>query len=156
MADAMLRALFTNFIGGGGAVSSHSYDTFPTDDDVTATTSTTDNSLAGTTWAILVASVGAADVWSYGAHVTNISAAMDAKFLLATGASSSEATFAAWPVTRIDLGTAATHIEPNNDWQFPFAVRIPSGTRLAGNFRAGGTTAHTAEMVGTHIAGLAG
>jgi hypothetical protein len=156
MADVMIRALFQNFIGGGGAVSSHSYDTFPTDDDVTATTSTTDNSLAGTTWAILVASVGAADVWSYGAHVTNISAVMDAKFLLATGAVSAEATYAAWPVTRIDLGTAATHIEPNNDWQFPFPVRIPSGTRLAANFRAGGTTAHTAEVVGTHIAGLAG
>ena len=157
MADAMLRALFTNLIGGGGAVSGHSYDTFPTDDSLIATTSTTTNSLAGTTWAILVASVGSADVWSYGMHIWDLSATpMDAKFLLATGAATAEATFASFPVTRLDLGTAATLIEPSSNWTVPFPVRIPGGTRLASNFRAVGTVALTAETVGMHIAGLAG
>ena len=156
MADAMLRALFTNLIGGGGAVSSHSYDTFPDDDDITCTTSTTDNSLDGTTYGILVSTVGSADVWSYGIHVSDISAAMDSKFHLATGAASSESIFATFPVTRIDLGTAATLIEPNSNWTVPYPVRIPNGTRLAANFKAGGTTAHTAQVVGLHIAGLAG
>ena len=157
MADAMLRALFTNLIGGGGAVSGHSYDTFPTDDSLTATTSTTTNSLNGTTWAILVASVGSADVWSYGMHIWDLSATpMDAKFLLATGAITAEATFASFPVTRLDLGTAGSLIEPFSNWTVPFPVRIPGGTRLASNFRAVGTVALTAETVGMHIAGLAG
>ena len=157
MADVMIRALFQNIIGSGGAVSSHSYDTFPTDDSITVTTSTTTNSLAGTTWGILVASVGSADVWSYGMHIWDLSATpMDGKFLLATGAATAEATFASFPVTRLDLGTAGTLIEPSSNWTVPFPVRIPSGTRLGSNFRAVGTVALTAETVGMHIAGLAG
>ena len=157
MADVMIRALFQNIIGSGGAVSSHSYDTFPTDDSITVTTSTTTNSLAGTTWGILVASVGSADVWSYGMHIWDLSATpMDGKFLLATGAATAEATFASFPVTRLDLGTAATLIEPSSNWTIPFPVRIPNGTRLGSNFRAVGTVALTAETVGMHIAGLAG
>ena len=154
MADAMLRALFTNLIGGGGAVSSHSYDTLPDNDDVMATTSTTDDALG--VYAELASTVGSADVWSYGIHITDVSAACDGKFSLATGAASSESIFATVPLTRIDLGTAATHIEPNNDWTWPFPVRIPNGTRLATAFKAGGTTGHTAQVVALHATGLAG
>ena len=154
MADAMLRALFTNLIGGGGAVSSHSYDTLPDNDDVQAETSASDDALGA--YAELASTVGSADVWSYGIHITDISAAMDAKFSLATGAGGSESIFATIPCTRIDLGTAATHIEPNTDWTWPYPVRIPNGTRLATAFKAGGTTQFTAQVVAAHITGLAG
>ena len=157
MADVFIKALFTNLIGGGGAVSGHSYDTLPDDDDIALTTSTTDNALGA--YAEVASTVGSADVWFYGCAISAISAALDGKFTFATGAASSESIFGVFPATRLDIGTAANTGNTGGDDTIitvPFPVRIPNGTRTSAAFKAGGTTGFTANVVTMHATGLAG
>ena len=73
MADTLLRALFVNIISASGAVAAHSYDTLP-DNDQTALTANASADTFGS-FAALVTTVGAVDVWLCGILMADGSAA---------------------------------------------------------------------------------
>ena len=66
MSDPLVKNMFLNLIGNPGAISGHTYDTLP-DDDNLALTGGAANVLGA--YGQLAASVGAADVWLTGAYV---------------------------------------------------------------------------------------
>ena len=144
MADTLVKALFTNFISSSGAVASHSYDTLP-DNDQTALTANASADTFGS-YAALATTVGSADVWLCGALNTDGSVDTDGKVELATGASGSETAKIVMPHN----GTAEVN------WAFPFPLRVPSGTRLAGRIKTGDTTAGTIDSIAFYATGLSG
>jgi hypothetical protein len=144
MADTLVKALFTNFISSSGAVASHSYDTLP-DNDQTALTANASADTFGS-YAALATTVGSADVWLCGALIADGSVDIDSKVELATGASGSETAKIVMPHNGTTDGT----------WSFPYPLRVPSGTRLAGRVKTGDTTAATNDVVAFYATGLSG
>ena len=144
MADTLVRALFTNFITSSGAVSAHSYDTLP-DNDQTALTANASADTFGA-FSAIVTTVGAVDVWLCGVFCTDGSADTDAKVDIATGAAASETSKAVVPYN----GQAEVN------WAFPYPLRVPSGTRVAGRVKTGNTLASTVDVVVLHAIALSG
>ena len=144
MADSLLRALFTNFITSSGAVSAHSYDTMP-DNDQTALTANASADTFGS-WAAIVTTVGSVDVWLCGVLCDDGSADTDAKVDIGTG----------------PIGTATSKaVVPYNgqaevNWNFPYPIRVPSGTAVEGRVKTGNTLASTVDVVVFHAIALSG
>ena len=150
MADAMLRALFTNLIGGGGAVSGLSYDTLPDNDDITITSGSAD---ALGTYVEVESTVGAADAWQVGCQNSALAVAIDSKVLIATGAASSENVIAQIPFTRTDV--SAVGATEGQVVMWPMMVRCPGGTRISAAAKDG-DSARAQNVVTIQCTGLAG
>jgi len=154
MADAMLRALFSNLIGGGGAVASHVYDTEPNHDDIALA----DASDSFATPTEIASTVGSVDVWAYGMFIAQISVDCDGKIECSTGAAAAETEWATFPIQRLDIGTAANTGNTGGDgtvWTVPYPVRMPNGTRISGAFGSSSGSA-TCTVVQCYIKTLAG
>lgn len=137
----LIKALYTNLVGQAGAVSGHTYDTLPDNDDTTVTPSTTADTFGN--YAQIISTVGAAKVWITGVHATP-SANTDYKAEIGTGLSGSETARVTVPFR----GTTATFIG------IPFPVGVPSGTRLASRAKQGATAANTIDVVVLVATGL--
>jgi len=150
MADAMLRALFTNLIGGGGAVSGLSYDTLPDNDDITITSGSAD--VLGT-YVEVEATVGTSDAWQAGCQNSALAVAIDSKVLIATGAAAAENVIATIPHTRTDVSAVGTDTGQVVMW--PMMIRCPAGTRISAAAKDG-DSARAQNVVTIQCTGLAG
>ena len=152
MADTFLKALFNNFISSSGAIASHGYDTLPDNDDITITAATTADTYGD--WSEIASSIGASDLWLCGYHLGAVSEAQDGKADFGTGASGSETRKLTVPLTRVDVD-ASGH-QYGVMFTLPFAIRIPSGTRISGRYKTGTTDATTANVVALLADSLSG
>ena len=147
-----IRALYVNFIGPSGSVSTHTYDTFPDDDDITLTVHGVANTEGD--WVEIISSVGAADVWFVGLYVSNLDIAIDTKVTFGTGASASETQRAVFAFTRTDVtASSGGVVNYGTYYTIPFPIASPTGTREAGRIKSG-ATAGGADVVEHHAIGL--
>lgn len=147
----LIKGLFQNFIGSSGTQSGHTYDTFPDNDDTAVTAGDTVDIFGA--YASIVTTVGSSDVWFYGAQLTALSAATDAKVAFATGASGSQSDFAVFPYTRTDLSTVG--VNPGQIYIVPVMVRIAASARLWARSKAGSASAtiNVVALFGTGFIG---
>ena len=151
--QTLIKALYTNFIGSasGGAISLHTYDTFPDDDDIGITANASAN-VEGS-WGEIVSSVGSVDVWFTGLYVSDPNAATDYKVSFGTGAAASEIVRAVFPYTVGALVTTSQG-QTDNFYTVPFPIHITSGTREAARAKTGSASADTINVVEHHAIGL--
>ena len=148
--NSKIAALFVAFLRGSAAVSAHSYDTLPDNDDIAVTCAAAADTLV--TYAEIASTVGAVDVWVYGLHLSTPSVATDFKITVATGAAGSETAKITVPFMRTDTTAAGVHL--GSIYNVPFPIYVQNGTRLAAAGKSGTTVADTINIVTMHGLGL--
>lgn len=149
MAEPILKALFQAFLSTSGGISVHTYDTLPDNDDIALTPGAAD--VFGV-YAELAATVGTADVWLTGGHLSALAAADDAKVAFATGLAAAEVDRITVPIARTDVTAAgATY---GVVYTVPFPIRVTNGTRAAARAKAGAGAGSTVNAVVMFATGL--
>lgn len=134
------------------SVSSHSYDTFPDDDDISLTAHTDSADTEGD-WVEVVASVGASDVWFVGFYVALVTGNADKRLSFGTGVGASEVSRAVFP-HYIEKSSQTVAPVYGQYFSIPFPLFVPSGTREAARLKSGNAAADTAVVVEHHALSL--
>jgi hypothetical protein len=148
-----LKALFKAFLsskGNGGAVSAHSYDTFPDNDDITLTVEGVADVYGD--WVNVVTSNGAVASWTTALYVSNPTIATDYKVDIGTGATGSETRKLTVPYHSTALATTVSSVV-GTVYNFPFPIYMPTLTNISGREKVG-ATAGAVDIVEVHAIAL--